>query len=277
MKKRKRIIIVILVITLALSAIVVARGLWENTALTVNTYHIDHGDIPEGFARFRIAQISDFHDAEIGKNNEKLISMLRDTKPDIIVITGDFIDSRRTDVAHSLNFANELVKIAPCYYVTGNHEGRIAEYAILREGLIRAGVRVLENESIELERNGDKITLIGVHDDNLGCDDTVVAEAGKIDENFTILLAHRPIKFSVAVENEIDLVLSGHHHGGQFRLPFVGGVFAPNQGFFPEYDGGLYSEGKSVMIVSRGIGNSIFPFRLNNRPEIVLIELKNEK
>lgn len=277
MKKRKRIIIAILVITLALSVLVVARGMWENTALTVNTYHIDHGDIPEGFVGFRIAQISDFHDAEIGKKNEKLISMLRETSPDIIVITGDFIDSRRTDVDHSLKFANELVKIAPCYYVTGNHEGRIAEYADLREGLIRAGVRVLENESVELERNGDKITLIGVHDDNLGCDDTVVAEAGRIDEIFTILLAHRPVKFSVAVENEIDLVLSGHHHGGQFRLPFVGGVFAPNQGFFPEYDGGLYSEGKSVMIVSRGIGNSLFPFRLNNRPEIVLIELENEK
>ena len=277
MKKRKRIMILLLAIAIALSVLVIARGMWENSALEVNTYQIDHVDIPESFVGFKIAQISDFHDAEIGKDNEKLISMLRDTEPDIIVITGDFVDSRRTDIEHSLSFAKELVKIAPCYYVTGNHEGRIAEYNDLREGLINTGVKVLENESVELEQNGEKITLVGVSDDNFGCDDTVVIEAGEIEGRFTILLAHRPAKFSVAVENEIDLVLSGHHHGGQFRLPFVGGFFAPNQGFFPEYDGGLYSERESIMIVSRGIGNSLFPFRLNNRPEIVLIELKNEK
>ena len=277
MKKRKRIMILLLAIAITLSVLVIARGMWENSALEVNTYQIDHVDIPESFVGFKIAQISDFHDAEIGKDNEKLISMLRDTEPDIIVITGDFVDSRRTDIEHSLGFAKELVKIAPCYYVTGNHEGRIAKYNDLREGLINTGVKVLENESVELEQNGEKITLVGVSDDNFGCDDTVVIEAGEIEGRFTILLAHRPAKFSVAVENEIDLVLSGHHHGGQFRLPFVGGFFAPNQGFFPEYDGGLYSERESIMIVSRGIGNSLFPFRLNNRPEIVLIELKNEK
>ena len=269
--------ILLLAIAITLSVLVIARGMWENSALEVNTYQIDHVDIPESFVGFKIAQISDFHDAEIGKDNEKLISMLRDTEPDIIVITGDFVDSRRTDIEHSLGFAKELVKIAPCYYVTGNHEGRIAKYNDLREGLINTGVKVLENESVELEQNGEKITLVGVSDDNFGCDDTVVIEAGEIEGRFTILLAHRPAKFSVAVENEIDLVLSGHHHGGQFRLPFVGGFFAPNQGFFPEYDGGLYSERESIMIVSRGIGNSLFPFRLNNRPEIVLIELKNEK
>ena len=95
--------------------------------------------------------------------------------------------------------------------------------------------------------------------------------------NFTILLSHRPELFEVYADNKMDLVLSGHAHGGQFRLPFVGGLVAPNQGLFPKYDAGLYTEENTNMIVSRGIGNSILPFRFNNRPEVILIELESEK
>ena len=93
-------------------------------------------------------------------------------------------------------------------------------------------------------------------------------------DTFTLLLSHRPELFEVYTENNIDLALTGHAHGGQIRLPFVGGVIAPHQGFFPEYDGGLYIKEETSMVVSRGIGNSIFPFRFNNRPEVVLIELQ---
>ena len=96
------------------------------------------------------------------------------------------------------------------------------------------------------------------------------------DDGFTLLLSHRPELFEVYVTCNADLVLSGHAHGGQFRLPFIGGLAAPNQGLFPKYDAGLFSEGKTKMIVSRGIGNSIFPFRFNNRPEVVLIELQTD-
>lgn len=94
---------------------------------------------------------------------------------------------------------------------------------------------------------------------------------------FTILLSHRPELFESYVDGNIDLVLSGHAHGGQFRLPFVGGVLVPNQGFFPKYDAGLFTEGMTTMIISRGIGNSAFPFRFNNRPEVILIELESGK
>ena len=96
-------------------------------------------------------------------------------------------------------------------------------------------------------------------------------------DSYTILLSHRPELFSVYAEQEMNLVLSGHAHGGQFRLPLVGGLVAPNQGFFPEYDSGVYTEHGTSMVVSRGIGNSLFPFRFNNRPEVILIELKSEK
>jgi predicted MPP superfamily phosphohydrolase len=93
-------------------------------------------------------------------------------------------------------------------------------------------------------------------------------------EDYTVLLSHRPELFDVYVQNGVDLVLSGHAHGGQFRVPFLGGLVAPNQGLFPQYDGGVYKSGKTTMIVSRGIGNSAFPFRINNRPELVIVELK---
>lgn len=175
-------------------------------------------------------------------------------------------------------------KIAPCYYVTGNHEARASEYDALKTGLIKLGVTVLENEKTELERDGEKITLIGVKDpsfssDYLFHDEEAIMEAQlkalvDKDDGFTLLLSHRPELFEIYVTCNADLVLSGHAHGGQFRLPFIGGLAAPNQGLFPKYDAGLFSEGKTKMLVSRGIGNSIFPFRFNNRPEIILIELQ---
>ena len=275
MKKRKRMIV--LCLSAALLAALAIWIAWGNTALEISTYRIENKDIPASFEGFRIAQISDFHDAEIGKENEGLIKRLKECKPDMIVITGDFIDSRRTDVENSLDFAREAVKIAPCYYVTGNHEGRSSAYISLRDGLVEIGVHVLENEFVDIEKEGDIITLIGAKDQSLGLDEEVILNAGAIENRFTVLLAHRPITFSLAVEADVDLMLSGHNHGGQFRLPLVGGLFAPNQGFFPEYDAGAYVDGNSTMIISRGIGNSAFPFRVNNRPEIVMVELVPQK
>ena len=260
---------------------------WGNTALEVNTYNVAHKDLPESFNGFRIAQVSDLHDAEIGKENSRLIAMLRDANPDIIAFTGDMVDSRRTDIDATLRFVNEAVKIAPCYYVTGNHEANIEEYDELKAGLIAAGVTVLENERVELELDGETITIIGIHDllfDESGRSGSKKAitraflnELVKEDDGFTLLLAHRPEVFDVYVESGIDLALTGHVHGGQFRIPFVGGLYVPNQGFFPEYDAGLFTEDNTNMIISRGIGNSAFPFRINNRPEIVLVELSRQE
>jgi predicted MPP superfamily phosphohydrolase len=262
---------------IAFLSITVAWIAWGNTAVETNVYIIENEDVPFAFDGFRIAQISDFHDAEIGKDNERLLKMLRESKPDIIVITGDFIDSRRTDVGHSLDFAKEAVKIAPCYYVTGNHEGRVPEYKELREGLIELGVCVLENEAVGIERDGEVITLIGVHDQSMGLDGGLISELGAKENIFTLLIAHRPATFSVARDSGIDLLLCGHVHGGQFRIPLLGGVFGPGQGFFPEHDAGLFVEDATTMIISRGIGNSAFPFRVNNRPEIVVAELHPKK
>lgn len=257
---------------------------WANTALELNTYTVTSSDLPEVFDGYRIAHISDLHNAEIGKDNEKLLAVLREAQPDMIAITGDLIDSRRTDIGIALAFTEKAMEIAPCYYVTGNHEARISEYDRLKAGLEAAGVKVLEDERMEIELSGNTITLLGVDDTSFRTDYLFGDAATEIgarladltaDENgFTVLLSHRPELFDTYVAFGMDLALSGHAHGGQFRLPCVGGVIAPNQGLFPEYDAGLYSDGDTYMMVSRGIGNSIFPLRFNNRPEVILVELR---
>ena len=282
-KKRKSII---LAVVAAILFALIAWIIWGNTALELNTYTVTSARLPECFDGYRIAHVSDLHNTEIGRDNEKLLAMLRDADPDMIAITGDLIDSRSTNAEIALNFIREAVKIAPCYYVTGNHEARISEYDELKEAMKAAGVTVLEDAQTEISLTGESITLIGVNDpshqtDYLFSDAECVMNA-KLEElhadsdGYTILLSHRPELFDTYADHGMDLVLSGHAHGGQFRLPFIGGLVAPNQGLFPEYDAGIYTDGNTNMLVSRGVGNSILPFRINNRPEVILIELQAE-
>ena len=285
MTVKKKKIIVLAVVAAVLLALIIWTA-WGNTALELNTYTISSERLPEAFDDYRIAHVSDLHNAEMGKDNEKLLDMLRETEPDIIAITGDIIDSRNTNIDIALQFTKAAMEIAPCYYVTGNHEARVSEYDELRDGLIEQGVVVLDDERIELELSCETIALLGVNDPSFqtyylfGDSETVMQ--GKLQEisdevnDFTILLSHRPELFRVYSDSNMDLVLSGHAHGGQFRLPFVGGLVAPNQGLFPKYDAGLYTEENTNMIVSRGIGNSILPFRFNNRPEVILIVLQRD-
>ena len=285
MKKlnKKSVLIVSVLIILCL----VIWTLWGNTALEVNEYEIVSDRIPEAFSGFRIAQVSDLHNAEFGEGNEKLIELLSQTDPDMIVITGDLIDSRHTDIEIALEFARQAIKLAPVYYVSGNHEARVHEYEDLKMGLVKAGVIVLEDQKVQIKRDGESIYILGIDDPSFQ-EDYLFGDAASVTSSalselqnesnvYTVLLAHRPELFETYVDAGVDLVFSGHAHGGQFRLPFVGGLVAPNQGFFPEYDAGLFSEGSTTMIVSRGVGNSIIPIRFNNRPEIVLVTLSNRK
>ena len=283
MNRKKRVLFVVVFVLVVL----IVWTLWGNTALEVNEYEVVSDRIPQGFEGFRIAQVSDLHNAEFGEGNEKLIQLLSQTDPDVIVITGDLIDSRHTDIEIALDFARQAVKIAPVYYVSGNHEARVREYEDLKMGLAEAGVVILENQNVQITREGESITLMGIDDpsfqeDYLFGDSESVARQAIDDlqnesEGYTILLSHRPELFDLYVDTGMDLVFSGHAHGGQFRLPFVGGLVAPNQGFFPKFDEGRFTEENTTMIVSRGVGNSIIPIRFNNRPEIVLVTLRNMK
>ena len=257
---------------------------WGNKALMVSTISISSSHIPAAFSGFRIAQVSDLHNTEFGKNNAELLKLLSENRPDIIAITGDLIDANHTDVGIALGFVQESVRIAPTYYVTGNHEAASPQYDTLKAGLEEARVIVLEDEAVSLERNGETITLLGLGDPDFTVNGDMFGETSAMvstklknlddgEGGYTILLSHRPELFETYVNCGTDLVFAGHAHGGQFRLPFIGGLVAPNQGLFPQYDAGLYTDGSTSMVVSRGIGNSIIPFRINNRPEIVLVEL----
>ena len=255
--------------------------IWADTALKRTDYTICSERLPAEFEGFRIAQVADLHCAEYDEGNQKLISMLKEAQPDIIVFTGDTIDARNPDVPVVLALLQECVKIAPCYFVTGNHECALnrMEYYKIEAQIREIGVEILRDEAVKLKRSGAEITLLGVDDENfegtLHSPEQLHELAGT--DAFTILLSHRPEYFSRYAAAQIDLTLSGHAHGGQFRLPFIGGLYAPGQGAFPEYDCGVYTYENANMVVSRGIGESSFPLRFNNRPELVIVTLTNQQ
>ena len=257
-----------------------------NTNLEITEYYVSSSRIPDPFDGFEIAQVSDLHNAEFGEGNSDLLALLSEVEPHVIVLTGDLIDSRHTDMDIALDFAGKAVQIAPVYYVTGNHEARVPEYEQLKTGLTDLGVTVLENQKVQISKDCESITLMGIQDPSFRTD-YLFGEAESVSrqaitslqnesDGFTVLLSHRPELFDLYVNTGVDLVFSGHAHGGQFRLPVVGGLVAPNQGVFPKYDAGQFVGKNTTMIVSRGVGNSIFPFRINNPPEIVVAELKSE-
>lgn len=224
-------------ITAALLALFAAWLIWGNTALMISRVTVKDEGIPAAFDGFRIAQVSDLHNAEFGEGNARLLDMLRNAAPDIIVITGDLVDANRTDIPLALHFASEAVKIAPVYYVTGNHEGALRSYGTLREGLEQAGVTVLKNEAAALECGGESVKLIGLDDVNFAFREELSSGPGALLEEklntldvgggFSIVLAHRPEYIDYYAAAVAGLVLSGHAHGGQFRLPFIGGLIAP--------------------------------------------------
>lgn len=253
--------------------------LWGNTALMVTNITVK---APRDVSGLRIAHVSDLHNAEFGAGNRELLGLLAEQEPDLIAVTGDLVDSRHTDMNTALSFVGEAVEIAPVYYVPGNHEARLSDYGELRAGLEAAGAVVLEDRAVKYMG----ANLIGLSDPDFALLGDIFGEVpamtrAKLSEltdpgGYNLLLSHRPELFETYKDSGIDLVLTGHAHGGQFRLPFIGGLIAPNQGFFPKYDSGLYTDGRTNMVVSRGLGNSIIPLRFNNRPEIVIVELVEE-
>ena len=245
---------------------------WNNTALKVTEYSIAAANIPSPFDGFRIVQISDLHNAEFGKENCRLLEKIRALTPDMIVITGDIVHKSPMD--NALAFARQAVSIAPTYYVPGNHELGM-DFETLYQSLRDVGVINLLNESLLLTRDSAQINLIGLQDPAATPNVSVTKVLQPlINENtYNILLAHRPERIDSYVFCGADLVLSGHTHGGQVHLPYIGALYATGQGFLPKYDVGLFTVDKTKLIISQGLGI----YRLGNRPEIVAVTLKSEK
>lgn len=262
-----------LMLVLILLGVLIGWSAADQRSIDVSRFTVSGA--PEAFSGFKIAQISDLHNAEFGADNQKLIEILEREAPDAIVLTGDLVDGWRTNVDSAASFARRCAEIADCYFVTGNHEAKIGDdYAALETALSDAGVTVLRNASVRIRNGVESIRLIGVDDPSFGGEANLDATLEALSsDDFTILLAHRPEKIDEYAKWGIDLVLSGHAHGGQIRIPGIGGVYAPGQGFFPKYTSGEYAVGGTTMIVSRGLGNSVLPLRVNDRPEVVIVTL----
>lgn len=260
--------------------------IWQDNGISINNIIYENKKIHREFDGFKIVQISDLHNKKFGENEERLLNKIREASPDIIVITGDLIDRRRYDLDTALMFIKGAKEIAPIYYVAGNHEGWSKKYEQIEKSLKDAGVNVLNNKQIEIEKGNKQITIMGLLDPSFWVDSyKKVTDISKMEkyldsvpktDNFRIVLSHRPELIDFYAKYKLDLVFSGHAHGGQFRLPFIGGLYSPSQGVFPKYTSGAYKKGNTTMIVSRGLGNSKFPIRINNRPEVVVATLQSK-
>lgn len=266
----KKILILILIII-----ILIPFCLYQNKHLVITTYTYESEKLGADLDGYRIVQISDLHNAEFGKENKKLLETIRSCSPDIIVITGDLVDSNHTNVERAVTFVKEAVKIAPVYYVTGNHEYWLdpSENEQMMQGILAAGACDLDDEAVRIEKGDSSFMLAGLDDQHLS-DETLKNLLQEQKNELSIVLAHEPQYLQNYANAGADLVLTGHAHGGQIRLPFVGGIVAPDQGFLPEYTSGKYNRADTEMIVSRGLGNSIIPVRLFNYPEVVCVELR---
>ena len=283
---KKRYLIICALVSLILLITSILFDYFEITSLKTTYYEITSEKLEPEFNNFKIAQITDFHNTKIKKLTNKLIEEIIEEKPNIIVITGDLIDSE--DTKESQDLITKIKNIAPIYYVTGNHEAEIQNiYNEFEQKLKENGVNVLRNEVANIEHLDSKITIIGIDSPEFMASSSILNECEiifkrKLEEltenlnTFTILLSHRPDFFEEYINRNIDLTLSGHTHGGQVRVPIIGALYAPNQGLFPELDKGIYEKNKKYMIISGGIGTTGLPLRTFNKPELVVVELKTK-
>lgn len=291
---------------------------WMNHQIFVRHMKIESASLPEEFQDFQIVQLTDIHSIRSQEQMEKILRKVRKEQPEIIVVTGDLVDSdyytnsanviaaeaenevtAEFEIAEAipdiatLQLMEELLTIAPVYMVYGNHEMILLddpENNPLKVAMEEAGVVLLNHEKVRLEKNGEFIWLTGVQDPIVLYKDPLFADSGNNnrerlaaeldyvledvkEEDYVVLLSHRPEYFEMYTEYPVDLALTGHAHGGQIRIPFIGGLYAPSQGWFPKYTSGLYEDGDFKMITSRGIGDSKKLMRVFNPPEIISVQL----
>ena len=235
--------------------------------------------------RVRIVLVTDLHGCNYGKNQKNLIEAIEKEKPDVVLLGGDIFDDN-VPYENSTITIKQLAEKYPCYYVTGNHEYWSYDIDNILEIIEECGVNYLSAECKAIEINGQSVNICGVDDpdviyytnDGIPIEEQLQTVSTKIDkENFNILLSHRPELAELYQQYDYDLVLNGHAHGGQWRIPgILNGLYAPHQGLFPKYAGGRYDFKNQTMIVSRGLAReSTLAPRIFNRPEIVFIDIIN--
>ena len=279
-------------IIFAIAMITGAFCYYQNNKISITNLKVDC----KVNSKIRIVQISDLHSKEFGKNNNTLYKIIMEQKPDIIVATGDLIDSNMKRINEIIEFCSRLNKKAPVYYILGNNEIRCSRLNEIIEKLKEKNINILENEITTIKIKDNIINILGLAEKRVDKGEMFYSkvnsryEIDNADSLFRklekligvkIILSHYPENYEYIGENSyskynFDIMFSGHAHGGQFILPGIGGIFASGQGLFPKYYRGIYGE-KSKLVVSRGLGNSGFPLRLFNRPDLVVVDIINKK
>lgn len=272
-RKRRKLIIIILILILILAVFAID----SNTRIVTTEYQVYSDRLPQAFDGFRIVQLSDLHGREFGEDNSKLLDDVRAANPDIIAITGDFFDEYTEDGYAEITVSS-LCEIAPVYYVSGNHEWWQNPRDTF-DKIEEAGANVLRNEYVTLEQDGETIVFAGVDDPNGPYDmitkDAFVAKIKETTDDYILMLSHRNTDFELWTDLDVDLVLSGHAHGGIIRIPGIGGILIHREDIGSGHIAGMFEEGNTTMIVSRGLGNSVIP-RMFNNPEIVVAVLRTK-
>lgn len=251
----------------------------NNTWLQVSRYNVQLKNLPPSMDGLKVVQISDLHNAKFGRNQERLIAEVAKQKPDLILLTGDLIDRNQYDLQRSLDAVKGFVQIAPTFFVDGNHEISLNKVPEIHQALTTLGVHVLVNDAVDFPWNNSIISIVGISDPLAGVktEDMLTKALHQVPKNrFTLLLAHRSEFAADYAKYGVDIVYTGHAHGGQIRIPGVGGLIDHQGHLFPNYLEGIIKTGETEQVISRGLGNSLFPARVFNRPEIVVTTLKTK-
>lgn len=291
--RRGRAICAIAVVLALLSAVVGGWLYWDNTRF-VTSHYTAEAPLREAADGFRIVQVSDLHTHSHGPHNRDLLAAIKAAKPDLIAITGDLIshDTSLDGIDEMVAFSSELGTIAPIFFVSGNHEVANPNADRLYAKLTDSGVHVLRNEVQARMINGTRVQIMGIDDplqarsqgSNAATDQLVtqlITEA-KSDKDYslrspTILLAHRPDAIDAYTASGVDVVFVGHNHGGQIRLPLLGGLVSPNRSVLPGLTSGVARTKTASVVISRGLGNSAIPVRVNNPFELVVVDVVPRK
>lgn len=273
-KKRVGIILIIIAVIIGICALLIIH---QNNQLQKTFYQVKSSKV---ISNIRIVCLSDQHLKEFGKDNERLINEIDKLSPDIIAIVGDMnMENQPDNYGSVVSLCKNLNEIAPVYYSLGNHEidAMLFGKSNIYKDIKAAGIKIFNNELETVNVNGTSIDIIGLTQNPAEYDEygrVFFEKAMEKDNNFKLLLVHYPEHFLGTLEDyEIDLALTGHAHGGQIRLPLIGGLYSADQGFFPELCDGCQEIGNSTVIVSRGLGRSGILPRINNKPEIVIADI----
>ncbi len=280
-KEGQRLRRILLCVFLAIVVLIPGGCYLLSEKLEVTFYHL-YSSKATGGENTRIVVLSDLHNREFGSGNCDLVAQIGALQPDLVIIAGDMVNADDDNLDVILHLCDKLLEIAPVYYGPGNHESNLMyeKGSPLESLLMERGVHVLVNRAEEVTIHRTRFLIGGLTTSPEGYEEYGAQFVDGFEKNtdFKLLIAHYPsLYYEALAGKEIDLGICGHYHGGQIRLPGVGGLYHRDTGFFPKYSGGLYSLSSGTVFVSRGMGgHSIFP-RINNRPELAVIDINGRQ